>query len=411
MARILVVGGSLGGLLAANMLLRDDHDVTVLERARGSMEGRGAGIVTHDALYAGLARAGLPSAEGMGVAIDGRVVLDTRGDVIAEMLMPQVLTSWSRLYDVLRRLLPAERYVQGATVSGLKGCSSGVSLSFELDGSPHNWDADLVIASDGIRSSVRSLLAPGIQPVYAGYVAWRGVCDEALLSARTLQTVFEKFGFCLPASEQLIGYPVAGAGNDTRPGRRGYNFVWYRPADDGQLAHLLTDAEGREHPLGIAPHKVDPQRISDMRAAAQQLLAPQFAEMIDRTPQPFIQPIYDLVSMRLAFGRVALMGDAAFVARPHVGMGVTKAAEDALALADAIRGHGAGEAALAAYDLARREPGRRIVARARWLGAYMQAQRLSNNSEASRSAREVMEETAIDLARYGAKSRFLDETL
>ena len=73
MARILIVGGSLGGLMAANMLLKDGHDVRVLEKVRGSMDGRGAGIVTHDALTEGLKRAGLDDSESLGVAIDGRV--------------------------------------------------------------------------------------------------------------------------------------------------------------------------------------------------------------------------------------------------------------------------------------------------------------------------------------------------
>ena len=50
MANILVVGGSLGGLFVANMLQRDGHDVRVLEKVKGSMSGRGAGIVSHDAL-------------------------------------------------------------------------------------------------------------------------------------------------------------------------------------------------------------------------------------------------------------------------------------------------------------------------------------------------------------------------
>ena len=53
--------------------------------------------------------------------------------------------------------------------------------------------------------------------------------------------------------------------------------------------------------------------------------------------EPVLQPIYDLETPRMAFGRVAIIGDAAFVARPHVGAGVSKAADDAAALADALR--------------------------------------------------------------------------
>ena len=66
------------------------------------------------------------------------------------------------------------------------------------------------------------------------------------------------------------------------------------------------------------------------------MLAPQFDEMVSLCEQPFLQPIYDLEVPRMAFGRVALAGDAAFVARPHIGAGVAKAADDALALADAL---------------------------------------------------------------------------
>ena len=73
-------------------------------------------------------------------------------------------------------------------------------------------------------------------------------------------------------------------------------------------------------------------------------------------------------------GRVALLGDAAFVARPHVGMGTTKAAGDARALADHLARHDDIDVALAAYGAERLAYGQRVVRRGRHLGAYMQAQ-------------------------------------
>src|SRR5205807_1900715 len=104
------------------------------------------------------------------------------------------------------------------------------------------------------------------------------------------------------------------------------------------------------------------------------LLAPPIAEIFARARQSFFQPIYDLASPRIAFGRVALLGDAAFVARPHVGAGVTKAALDAACLADAIVRCGDLDAALAHYDVERRGFGDWIVARSRDLGKYIGAQ-------------------------------------
>src|SRR5690606_6892664 len=87
------------------------------------------------------------------------------------------------------------------------------------------------------------------------------------------------------------------------------------------------------------------------------------------------QPIYDLEAPRMAIGRVALIGDAAFVARPHVGAGVTKAARDAQALTRALAHPGNDvPGALLAFERERHIEGTRIIAQARHLGAYMQAQ-------------------------------------
>ena len=136
---------------------------------------------------------------------------------------------------------------------------------------------------------------------------------------------------------QCVGYPIAGTQNDPRQGQRRYNVVWYRPADEkNELPLLLTDRDGVTHSISIPPPLVRSEPIAAMRMAAEWLLAPQFCEIVRLIEQPFLQPIYDLESPRLAFGRVAIIGDAAFVARPHVAAGVSKAADDAAALAEAL---------------------------------------------------------------------------
>lgn len=397
MARIVVVGGSLGGLLVSNLLLRNGHDVVVLEKSPMSLDGRGAGIVTHPPLLEALWRAKAEVKESLGVRVEGRRVLERSGAIAASCLLPQVLTSWGRLHQILLELLPGAVYHLGAEVAQIVQTSSSV-VAHCVNGS--QFEGDLLIASDGLRSIVRRQLAPGIQASYAGYVAWRGVCDEAVLSRFTLDSLFDYFGFCLPPGEQILGYPVAGALNCTAPGQRRYNFVWYRAAAAGRdVVELLSDDEGNQYPMGIPPHKVTTENLNRMRRDARALLAPQFVEVLEKTTQPFLQPIFDLKSHRLAFGRVALMGDAAFVARPHVGMGVTKAAEDAMALTESVAQLGANAKALSHYEQQRLFSGQAVVERGRELGAYMQSYGTKTSASmgsVERDAQRVLNETAVD---------------
>ena len=351
----------------------------------------------HPSLFEALGLAGVKVDDTIGVPVAKRVVLGLDGTVISEAQHPQILTSWSRLYQLLKNCLPNERYLQGKVAQQIFQDDHQAHVVCE-DGS--RYSADLLLASDGLRSVVRHAVLPSIQPEYAGYVAWRGVCDEAALSTHTLDTLFDHFGFCLPDAEQMLGYPVAGPNNDTRIGKRWYNFVWYRPVSAQTLVDYLTDEAGVHYAHGIPPAKIKPSLINLMRAASKQVLAPQYAEIIQQTAHPFVQAIYDVKSPEIAFGRIALMGDAGFVARPHVGMGVTKAGDDAMSLTKHIQGYGANPEALQAYRSDRLLKGQEIVARAQYLGRYMQSQvtKGKDDSEAmTRNADTVMQETAIDL--------------
>ena len=144
------------------------------------------------------------------------------------------------------------------------------------------------------------------------------------------ERIFEHYLYCLPEGEMIIAYPVPGPDNDVRPGRRSYNWVWYHPVEAGDaLRALCTDGSAVFTRSASRRRSSAPRSSREIRGIAREVLAPQIAVVIERTPQPFFQAIYDLEAPRLVQGRVALLGDAAFVARPHVGMGVTKAALDA----------------------------------------------------------------------------------
>jgi len=367
---IIVIGGSLGGLFAANLLLRAGFDVRVYERVPEELAGRGAGIVTHEELHDALRACGVPVDASLGNLITGRRAVRADGSLIADHPLPQIVMAWGRLHRVLRSALPRDRYVGGREAIAVEAGDERVRVRF-ADGSAD--EADLVVAADGVRSTMRAQLFPAARPLYAGYVGWRGMIEEAELSPRAHAALSERLIFCSLHGEQMLGYLVAGADDGLTPASLRYNWVWYRPAPaDGLLADLLTDASGRRHEDGIPPRLIRPEHIAALRADAERLLSVEFAEVVARTRQPFFQPIVDLESECIVAPRVALVGDAAFVARPHCGMGVTKAAGDAMALTRALlAAPGNLGRALGQYQTERLQFGRLIVDHARRLGSFM----------------------------------------
>jgi 2-polyprenyl-6-methoxyphenol hydroxylase-like FAD-dependent oxidoreductase len=368
--------------MATIFLRRDGHDVAVYERVAENMSSRGGGIATQAPLWQALENAGVlqPDAKRPGVALRERVVFDQKGKVVASRLHHQIVTSWDSLYRLLRPALPDKFYRQGREVSGLAEDDQGVTLLFR-DGSQER--GDMVIAADGSRSILRDQLLPGHKPAYAGYVAWRGLVAESALDAATRDALCERMSFFTPEKEQILIYSVPGEQGETEPGSRRLNFVWYRPAPVIELEDLLTGEDGTRYELAIPPPAIARRTIADMRETAARLLPPPMRNMVLATEMPFLQPVYDLHAPRLAVGRVALVGDAAVLARPHPGAGTTKAFQDAWALRQVLLtelGPGGSpgwkddtrlRAALAQYDHERAEPGRAVWEHSRFLGTHL----------------------------------------
>ncbi len=368
----------MSGLLSALQLRRAGWNVDVYERVESELSGRGAGIVAQYELIDRLRALGLATDE-LGVRITTRKILDRQGHVTSECECPQVLTAWERVYRLLRDAFPAERYHRGRSLTAFTQDARGVTVKFS-DG--ETVAADLMVGADGIRSTVRQQCAPAVTPQYAGYSAWRALIDESVWPPDVHRELYDVMAFGLPPGEQFLLYPVAGPNDDLRPGHRRSNMVWYRPADEKtKLQWLLTDESGHTHAISIPPPLIRREAIDEMRAGAERLLAPQFRQIVQLVDEPILQPIYDLESDNMAFGRVAVLGDAAFVARPHVAAGVSKASDDAAALAESLTAEGDVVAGLKRFEAARLKENHVIIRRARHLGAYLQATRSAEEQE------------------------------
>jgi 2,6-dihydroxypyridine 3-monooxygenase len=329
--KVIVVGGSLGGLTAALVLRDAGCDVEVYERSRRPLSGRGVGIVAHPAtIRYSLERGGRDPTS----PVSFIRYLDRSGRFAHERETRFRFTSYYALYHDLLGMLGADRYHLGQEMVGFEQDADRVTLELA---SGARETCDLLVCADGIQSTARRLLMPDLERTYAGYVGWRGAVGESRLGDDVRAALSDALIYYVIPHSHILTYPIPSAEGAPDGGARTINWVWYRNVDSGaELDELMVDVDGHRQEISLPPGKVRPHRIEELRRVAGRDLAPQLAEMVRATDEPFLQVVFDIEVPRMAFGRICLVGDAACALRPHIAAGTAKAAEAAWMLADAV---------------------------------------------------------------------------
>ena len=176
MPRVIVMGGSIGGLTAALVLRDAGCDVRVFERSPAALTTRGAGIAVLDSTLRYLTeRAGL-RAEDVCSSTGWIRFLHRDGSVRHEQPHRYRYSSWNTIYRSLLGIFGPARYQLGAEVTDFGQHGDRVSVTLATG---QQAEADLLVCADGVGSAARARLQPAAQRSYSGYVAWRGTLPES----------------------------------------------------------------------------------------------------------------------------------------------------------------------------------------------------------------------------------------
>jgi salicylate hydroxylase len=331
--RVVVVGGGIGGLFAANALIARGLDVSVYEQAPALGE-IGAGVFLTPNSVRHLQRVGLgPAVESAGARVGtGSHYFRHDGAPIAPV---QVTDSagWNAtfgmhradLVELLAAALPQGVVHTGHRGTGFEEAGDVARVSFE---NGTTTEGDIVIAADGIHSELRHFAAPPSRPVFHGSVAYRGVLAHHLIP----HWPTDRWLMWLGKARHFLTFPVRGG--------ELINYVGFVPAD----------AEMKES--WSAPGDPDTLRREF------EGWDPRIGTLLSQVEKTFRWALYDREPLPAwTKGRLTLLGDAAHPMLPHLGQGANQSIEDGMALATILARTEPDNApaALLAYERLRRE--------------------------------------------------------
>jgi salicylate hydroxylase len=353
MTRVAIIGGGIGGLTAANALLRAGAEVSVYEAA-GELKEIGAGVALHANAMRVLRFIGVED----GVrkvagrtdyavtrdGVTGRLISRTSRAKQAELLGIEPATVHrADLLDVLAAALPAGTVALGKRCVGVESGGPAATARF-ADGS--SAQADVLIGADGIHSGVRTALFGPDAPRFTGKICYRSVIPAAAVSGGVLSDVAADNGQWLGPHGTVVLYPL-----------RGEELI-------NVVAHYDDDTYRHESWVTECPGAEVIERYAGWHASLLRLFAagPTWYKwaLYDRDPVP-----------AWTSGRVTLLGDAAHPMLPYLGQGACQALEDGAVLANALSDRRFADdpvAALAAYERVRRPRASQVVLTARARG-------------------------------------------
>jgi len=317
--RAAIVGGGIGGLAAANALVRRGIDVTVYEQAPALGEV-GAGVFIYPNSLRQLERMGLgPALTAVGAKVgEGSEYYRMDGTVVGRVLTADS-SGWNGLYgmhradllDVFAKALPASAVRTGHRCVGFEQDTQVARLHFA---NGDTAEADLVIGADGIQSVVQKYVVEPSTPEYSGSRAYRGLIERAKLSGwrEAAHQIW------MGEDKHFMVFPV----------RRGelLNYVGFVPTSDQTLESWSAVGDRDELAASFAGW--------DRR----------LVELLAKVETCFWWGLYDRRPLAAwSKGRLTLLGDAAHAMLPHVGQGANQAIEDGVALAVLLEGREAAE--------------------------------------------------------------------
>lgn len=329
--RVAIVGGGIGGLALAVACTRHGLRVRVYEQAPALGE-IGAGVLLTPNSVRLLQRLGLGAAVAeYGARIgSGSRYFRQDGTPVAPILTTDS-AGWNGMYgmhradlvSMLAGQLPDGTVRTGHQCRGFDQDDDGARVSF-ANGSVAR--ADVVVAADGIHSTLQHHVVAPSQPLFSGSVAYRGLVSATRLP--DWPTGISQLW--MGRRKHFLVYPV-------RSGRL-LNYVGFVPTDE----HMKESWSAPGEPAALA---------EEFRG-----WDPRIETLLEHVDATFRWGLYDREPLQAwTRGRLTLLGDAAHPMLPHLGQGANQSIEDGVALA-ALLGSADGStvgAALSAYEALR----------------------------------------------------------